>query len=990
MVRAWAYQVGFVAALLGGAAALSAAEPSAPPSAVAAATNQTATADDPQWAFRPIVDPPLPSVAAAAWPGSAVDQFLLARLETQGLSPAEPAKRAALLRRATFDLIGLPPTPDETLDFLADDAPEAFAKRVDRLLASPRYGERWARHWLDAVRYADTDGHEFDPDKPHAWRYRDYVIEALNADVPYDQFVREHLAGDLLPTPRMSADGRSAASPLGTTFWWLGEVQGVPVDPAMAAANLREQQLDAFGRGLLGLTIACARCHEHKFDPISSADYYALCGFLESTQPVQAALETAAQRSHEAARLAQLRQTQTALEAQLAPARIRYARERLPAVRQALLDTAAITDLEVCRRESPGLYPWAAAVIGAENSPQHPLYGWARLRGYSAAEGQFAKRRQALAQRFRQAQERTPAAPLEVFADFETETWPGWTIIGPAFAVSWPHEAERRQAEGLGCASSGAADRLTGKLLSPEFTIEKRFLAYLIAGPDRPQKTCVNLLINGQALPLRQRTGAGDVLAWTTVDVADMRGRTARLEVVDDDATPGGFVAIDHVCFCDEEPAAPQASRGGPALLLLGDDTLQQPADLSTALTELFDKALSDANDTQADDAPLAALRRWLLYSSPLSGEFTRQEAALVEDRTAFEELRRREQALLADWPTAALGLVAADRETGHDAAFQSRGLADAGHVGPPQPRRFLSALSGEKPLVIAAGSGRLELAAAVTSPQNPLLPRAIVNRVWQHHFGRGLVATSDNFGEMGERPTHPELLDHLATRLIESGWSLKSLHRGLLLSSAYQQSSAGAPESRQRDPDNRLLARMSPRRLEAECLRDAMLQLGDRLDGAVGGPSVPMYIEPWMHGRDLPKTRGPLDGAGRRSLYLEVRRNFAAPLLSAFDFPQPQASVGRRQTSLAPVQGLALMNDEQVRRAAEAWAARLLTTEASSRQRIERMYMEGLARRPTAAEVAALERFIDQQGSGRRGLAQAWSRVCLALLNLDEFATAP
>lgn len=948
--------------------------------------------DDPRWAFRPVAAPALPAVQNAPWCHNSIDRFLLAELEAVGLSPAEPAGRGALLRRLTLDLVGLPPTVDELQSFLADETPESLAKAVDRLLANPHYGERWGRHWLDVVRYADTDGHEFDPDKPHAWRYRDYVIEALNADVPYDQFVTEHLAGDLLPQPRLSADGRSAASPLGTTFWWLGEVQGVPVDPAMAAANLREQQLDVFGRAMLGLTVACARCHEHKFDPITSNDYYALCGFLESTRPVQQGLDAGGQQDAVNQRLELARAVRNELAEKLAPLRLESARDRLATLPETLIAAARFDDLETCRRERPDLYPWAAEVAAAEDSPQHPLYAWSRLRNYSADDGQFAKRRQALAERFSQASQREMNSPPHVFASFDDEH-DGWEAVGPALSVRPDrHAANDRLAEGTGCASSDLADALVGRLLSPAFVIEQRYLGYLIAGPARPGKTCVNVLINGQAMPEMQRTGAGPRFTWVTVDVSTMRGREARLEVVDDAPTPGGWVAIDHVVFSDDEPTAPGAYRNQLVRDVLADDALKTPADLANALAALFRNCLTE-QATVSLDAEATALRRWLLSASPLAAVFDIQLPAIAAQQPELRALFDRQATNLTQWPGSTLGLVAADG-VGHDAPFQQRGLADEQHQGPAVPRRFLAALSGEAPLPISQGSGRLELAAAVVSPQNPLLARVMVNRLWQHHFGRGIVATSDNFGELGERPTHPQLLDHLATRLMEADWSLKAIHRQMVLSQAYAQSTQASEEAQNRDPQNRLLAHMTAQRLEAEAVRDAVLFLAERLDTAFAGPSVPMHIEPWMHGRDLPKTRGPLDGAGRRSVYLEIRRNFPAPLLAAFDFPQPQTSVGRRQTSLSPLQPLALMNDALVRELAERWAARLIATEPAPQQRIERIFLEAFCRLPGKAETATMQRYL----TARRNNAAAaqlddlniWTGVCLAVMNADEFIMRP
>jgi len=444
------------------------------------------------WAFEPLSKPSIPDVNDDSWCQTPIDRFVLARLEAAGLSSSPPAEKHTLIRRATYDLIGLPPTPEEVQDFLEDDSPQAFAKVVDRLLASPHYGERWGRHWLDVVRYAETDGHEFDPDKPGAYLYRDYVVDAFNRDLPYDQFIAEQLAGDLLQQPRLSTDKSYRASEVATAFYWLGEIQNVPVDQAAADANVVENQIDVIGKAFLGLTVACARCHDHKFDPIA--------GILYSSQPSDECLDSIQKARRTSAlcqEIADLNQrihrleAKGRLEARL-PQLERMA-DYLLAVRELRLqgiDEPATTDRSSFERiarqygiDVEELIEWQQWLSDVIERKEPIFYPWARL--LDVDPDRFDPTRRALAERLEsrlskaeQASTATSNAESQLYDDFEHDGLREWRAVGPAFRVVSLDElpAVVTGVQGSACVSSMApSGNLTSCSVSPAETISAAF-----------------------------------------------------------------------------------------------------------------------------------------------------------------------------------------------------------------------------------------------------------------------------------------------------------------------------------------------------------------------------------------------------------------------------------------------------------------------------------------------------------------------------------
>jgi hypothetical protein len=866
------------------------------------------------WAFQPVEKPAVPAVEQIDWPRSPIDRFILSKLEAAGLTPAPEADRRTLIRRVTYDLTGLPPRPEDIAAFLQDESPDAYEKVVERLLASPHYGERWARHWLDLVRYAETAGHEFDYEIRMAWPYRDYVIRAFNDDLPYNQFVIEHIAGDLLEEPRLNRVEEINESIIGTAFYWFGQGKHSPVDIRAEQCDTVENQIDVLGKTFLGLTIACARCHDHKFDPISIRDFYALAGSLQSSRMQEAYIDLPEQTEAVVEQLNELKSD---------------ARELL---------TAGTTAHASFSRRPSGRAP-----------NDHPA----------------------------------PHEPI-VFEDFETDSYDDWFVTGHAFGTQPSRGGELllqdnpdRPIQAIvspGMAHSGLiSDKLHGALRSQTFTIDKRFIHYRmhrtagesIGRRDGIKNGQVHLVVDGFQFiknpiygELSIQVAEKDEPVWHRQDLEKWIGHKAYIEIVDDG---DGWIAVDRIVFSDA-PAPPAVSDPG-----------------------------SKQTSTPAADAP----------GSP--GKVDGDDK--VRRRQVAELLVRYRQ-LETQIPTPRIALATVDG-TGQDERLLIRG----NHKKPGEPvaRRFLEVFDDERYPPPQEGSGRLQLARQMIDPSNPLLARVLVNRLWQHHFGTGIVSSVDNFGKLGQPPTHPELLDYLASEFVAGGWSIKQMHRLMVLSSTYRMSSrsdshdpSAAIASRTAtdglnnrastadiDPGNRLLHRMPVRRLEGEAIRDALLSLSGRLDRRLYGPPVMPHLTPFMEGRGRPGKSGPLDGDGRRSVYINVRRNFLTPMFLAFDYPTPLSTMGQRSTSNVPAQALTMMNNDFVIQQAGLWARRVLQEpHATHRDRIVRLYDMAYGRPATDAEQAAALEFLTEQGALYSGTddPRTWADLCHVLVNVKEF----
>jgi hypothetical protein len=1090
------------------------------------------------WAWQPVAEVEPPAVAHADWTKTPIDQFVLAKLEAAELTPADRADKRTLVRRLYLDLLGLPPTPQQIDSYLNDDRPDAYERLVDTLLASPHFGERWGRHWLDLMRFAETYGHEQDYVIHEAWKYRDYVIRAFNDDLPYTQLIKEHVAGDLLPEPRINPETGLNESIVGTGFWYMHQATHGPVDVAQDLADRIDNQIDVMTKAFLGITVACARCHDHKFDAISTADYYALTGFLRSTrqefayrdpngeiakgadaiaairdqgndvmrtwlaenaEPVGTEVTQYLTAAHEAMNgtwteadgpvllrpdvvyedfeSGSYRQWEVTGKAfGFAPAEgtlenqnevsgfkgkslansfnegddakgklvsqpflierkyirfligggnhkgqtefrlrvndeiVRYERGRnretldqrqwdvsefigLRGVLEIIDDrTGAWGHINVDHivfTDSPFLTPlkrpldtvaqasgvdasrltrWIHALEDpALNAPNHPMHAWrAASRGETVNE---------------------PETDAVLYTDFsDTASWEdaGWFASGEAFGPgpaapgTW-FQNDRPDLVPSKTAHSGAIDRkLQGTLRSPTFTIEHDAIHYRAAG----QNARIRLVI-GQ-FQLREFNGLlfEDTLSnvntngeynWTTQvrGIGKFKGQQAYIELIDDG---DGFIALDSIWFSDSDKAP---SLPNPVTIADASDMRTVSETFGSAARESFAKL------AQAEaDAGAGVLAAWLL------------EQNLVDTDKIAAELGPLQQdvAKIADALPQPDRVLAAMDGTPVEAHVFNRGSHK--NPGDETPRRFLSAID-DAVLASDKGSARLALAERLVAPDNPLTARVMANRVWHYIFGRGIVPSVDNFGVLGETPTHPELLDYVATRFVESGWSIKSLIRDYVTTETYRMSSARENITAEaKDPANELLHRMRVKRLESEVIRDAILAAAGALNTEMFGESVPAYLSPFNTNHRRPPASGPEDGERRRTIYLEVRRNFLSPMQLAFDFPLPDSTIGSRTRSNVPAQALIMMNDPFVIDTAKAWAQQLITRENDNADaRIAYMFERALARPPVEQEMAALRQLLEEQAA-EYGLDESailtdvalWTDMGHTLFTLKEF----
>ena len=972
------------------------------------------------WAWQPVGDAPPPAVADEAWPATPVDRFLLAALEEAGLSPAPDAERAALIRRLSFDLRGLPPAPAEIARFTGDASPAAYADLVDRYLASPHFGERWARHWMDLVRYSESHGSEGDPDIPHAWRYRDYLIRAFNRDVPYDQLIREHLAGDLLDAPRLDAEGRTNESMLGPAHFRLVEHGYQPVDPWEDRVKWTDNQVDVASKAFLGLTVSCARCHDHKFDAISQKDYYAFFGTLYGARPTMRAVDAPAV----------LETNRDALAALKADIRGRLAEAWGAAAEGVGAELLAALGPEV--RDTEDGEAGSAAGADAEAT-----VGSAGPGGSDAGEGSVLAAWRALAAvdpadfprawRDFRAHWEAEIAARERFNDEHFE--PRWDLGGPDYAASVGHGTGRPEAPSRpgefaierrgdrllnGIYPGGAYTHLLstkhpGVIQTPRFRIDSDYLSFRVMGGDL---SFVQLIIENYPVPrggiyhLRY-SPKSDEMAWAQWDTEFWKGFTAYVEfATQDDATrfqldPAdarlrhrptrrgdgrSFIGASRIVSHDE-PRTPQETDVPLLALLAAGPAATEPAsreDLAARIGRRAGEALAAWGEDRLSERQAVFLDE-LVRADVLP----RSLEKLVTLREPVAEYRRLERAVPV--PRRAPGVI---DEAAPDHPLLVRGSHK--NLGDVVPRGFLTAVDGRP--YPEPGLVRRHLAEAVAAPDNPLTARVAVNRVWRHLFGYGIVRTVDNFGRLGDPPSHPALLDHLARGFVDDGYSVQRLVRRLVLSRAYRMSSRPAARAAEIDPSNRLLQHANLRRLDAEAIRDAMLSISGRLDPTLYGPSVPVHYAPRRGLTEGDPDNGPVDGDGRRSIYLEIRRNAHNPFLEVFDLPKPATTRGQRDTTNVPAQSLALLNSPFVIGQAAEWGRRLAEGEASSVDvRIRHMFVKALTRPPDEAELARVAEYLDATAAARgvdRSLllydAAVWQDVAHSLFNLKEFLYIP
>ena len=978
------------------------------------------------WSFQPLKMSALPAVQDTQWSAQPIDRFILAALERQGIRPASPASPTTWLRRVHFVITGLPPTPEQIEAFLKDTAPGARERVLDGLLASPHYGERWARHWMDLVRFAETYGHEQDFSIPHAWRYRDYLIRAFNADVPYDQFLKEHIAGDLLHPARHHPSAGFNESAIGTGWWYLHQATHSPVDPYLDEADRIDNQVDVFSKTFLGLTVACARCHDHKFDPISTQDYYSLTAYLRGSRQDMACLDpdgsleprAEALRRQHAGETETLRKALKHVQASGGPRIASY----LGAAGEVLHGTPAPTDLET--RVRPDLvlpspdpvqpqYARPIEVVARERGlntnvlqswmdeltsdavrqPTHPLHSWraALDREHTNAPAPSAK---ALAPEMAQ-ENRSNASIIPGYDPFPAPDFTTWFPSGQAFGPGrvphsiptgdWRLEGGRIEFLAPGSAHSGRlAGGLQGTLRSPTFTLTHSNIHLRLAGRSGQ----VRLIISRYGLrefnallfePTLFDVNTGGRFAWHSIGSGLHRhlGRPAYLELIDNG---DGYIALDRIVL---------SANAKPPVDTPWIPTA--PSDTSVEQAVQLEAAAHHALKTWIDGQPTATSTDWFSWLSARRlvdwGDSASEIARLVDRVTKASE----------SLPPPLRVLAMTDGSAEPTRVFV-RG--DPKSPGTPVSRRAPEVMASASRASVGDGPGRLELANALLADSNPLTHRVIVNRVWAHVFGRGLVSTVDNLGSMGSPPSHPELLDHLALTFRADGSSIKRLIRTLCLTRTFQMSSASEdPVAATRDPENVLLHRMRLRRLEGEIIRDSLLSVAGQLNPVPFGPSVPTYFTPFMGDRVWVKSPGgPMDGERRRSIYQETRRNFLSPWMLTFDLPLPDTTVGQRNRSNVPGQALALMNDPLVQHLAGVWAKESLKHPGlSPRERIEHLFLRGLARPPRSAEVDQMLALLQTQAA-ERGLSgeaarldpAVWADLCHVVFMMKEFIHVP
>ena len=928
------------------------------------------------WAWQPVRPEDPPELRDEDWPLSAVDRFVLAKLEDRGLEPAPPAERHTLLRRLSFALTGLPPSPSEIAEFQADDSPNAVETVLERLLASPHYGERWARHWMDLMRYSESHGSEGDPDIPEAWRYRDYLIRAFNADVPYDQLVREHLAGDLLPEPRYNEELGLNESLLATGHFRMIEHGFQPVDPWEDRVKWTDNQIDVFSKAFQGLTVSCARCHDHKFDAVSQRDYYALFGVFAGARPVQRAVDTPEMlERHYGA----LREAKDAVRDELAALWLEAADELPAALESGGAAIARVLESAACEPDSP-LHPWA---VLAGRSAEQVEAGWKRL----AADWD---RQRSLRERFNREKFQSiwrPAADLA-----------GWERMGTGLQRSPSTAGEfsilpagGRILEGVyapGVHSGLLSRRHDGVLQTPRFTVDTDYVSFRVQGSGF---SFVRLIVENYAVPRggiywQRYSPKRDEPVWAGWDTTYWKGFSAYLEFATmQDSTNFALDPEDAASRPRPEPAGDGRSHFGALAVAFHDEDVK-PKPVETAISYLFGGASpSDAKqlaavygsrlreaveawrDGSATEAQAALLNRFVrdgLLPGSL-GASSRLDR-LVADYRALEEdvpVYRRAPSVL--------------EEGGPDQALLVRG--NHNDRGEPVPRRYLAALGGAS--YDDPRAARLRLAHEVADPGNPLTARVMVNRVWRHLFGRGLVATVDNFGRVGDAPTHPELLDWLADRFVRDGWSVKDLIRRLVLTSTYQLASEPSELALRLDPANELLQHMPVRRLEGEAIRDSLLAVSGRLDARLLGPSVNVYYAFAKGKTKGDRVKGPVDGDGRRSVYQEIRRNAHNPFLEVFDQPKPSSTRGQRDATNVPAQSLTMLNSPLVLAQAELWGSRLARRDGPPSATVREMFLAALGRPPAPVE---MDRSLGYLGDAAD--AGAWTDLAHSIFNLKEF----
>ena len=978
-------------------------------------TSLSATTD--HWSLQPVVDPEIPRLRDSDWPLTDIDRFVLDHMLRQRLQPTATTTRETLLRRVSFDLIGLPPTREAIEAFVNDGAPTAWERVIDRLLASKHYGERWGRHWLDVARYADTTANDGNFVMRYAWRYRNYVIDAFNRDLPFDQFIVEQIAGDRIDPD--ASPSEVLRRHLATGFLMLGPKGLAETDKEQLKMDIVDEQIDVTTRAFLGMSFSCARCHDHKFDPIPTKDYYALAGIFRGVAMLNGqngptsmwhegkiAVRDNSQESGRATLWSQLqshrdkitkllddvddRQTQweTQLRSQLSPPRERIEGLLDPTELSGLLAWYSADSLDLA--EDAAVKVWHNKLdIGGANFNDLALLG----------HGDFAPR-------FRKAGiNGRPAVHFDS----------GKHYLATPSAIDF----------------SGPQSYSVYLLLNPTKTRGTRHQAVLFGDPSQAGAGMIFEIDSADTPFPRLDLATGHSLDAFAGEIQFgapqiWSARYQGQKLVDASVHVSGTVRK----LTTDQRTADHRHGFKPDTLVLGgnvtpDCRLADGPEMDVSELLIFDRALSDAEERQ--------IGAWLQTGYRLPGEYpdllelvlhkpiaqrTESESRylrklfLERNDAAFRELVRQHDAVQNE--IGQIGLNAefisamyAKEDGGRDLKIHRRGNRRT--LGRMAPRQTPSLFPGEPPVAInSKASGRLALARWIASPTNRLTARVLVNRVWQHHFGTGLVVSGDNFGRIGGLPSNPQLLDYLACRFIEDGWSIKSLHKRILLSHVYQQASIADPAATARaveiDPENRLLWKYPRRRLEAEVIRDSLLAASGTLDrDYLGGGELVMQL--YDAGETVDRKLGLVSVANlyqiesfksrRRTIYLPVIRNAQNEIVALFDAADANAVTTRRTESVVATQTSFMLNNPFVTKVSRHFAQRLLSlAEGDDTQRVQHGYWIALGRAATETETADSVAFVRTylRKVAVAGIPEAeaqlhaWKSFCQFLFCLNEF----
>ncbi|MBL8210544.1 MAG: PSD1 domain-containing protein [Bryobacterales bacterium] len=893
------------------------------------------------WAFESPTRPGAPTVSNRTWVRNPIDAFVLAKLDQENLKPSPEADKITLLRRLSLDLTGLPPTPSEVDAFLKDRSAQAYEKQVDRLLKSPHYGERWGRHWLDAARYADSDGFEKDKQR-QVWFYRDWVVNAMNRDLPYNQFLTEQLAGDLLPNP--TQDQIVATGFLRNSM--INEEGGI--DPEQFRMEAMFDRMDAIGKSMLGITIQCAQCHNHKYDPLTQEEYYKLFAYLNNSHESNVVVYTPQEHQKRAEIFGKMREIEADLQ------------HRNPDWKQRMA-------------------AWEASV--RNNQPQ-----WTVIRPevedistggqkyLPQPDGSF------LAQGYAPTKHNpkmTVKSPLEKVTAFRLELLndPNLPLTGPG-----------RSVKGTGALTEFVVEAAPSK--DPTKTVKIKFVRASadVNLPERELEPMYfdkskNRRVTG---PIAYAIDGNEHTAWGT------------------DAGPGRSNVPRKAVFVAETPIS---FEGGTELTIYlhqrhggwnSDDNMNH----NLGRMRL---SVTDAPAPVAD--PLPAAVRDIIMGDPARRTPAQEQAVFSYWRTvAFPDRNAEFEALWQQHPAGSSQLVLNERDAMRPTHLLTRGdfLKPAKQVPPGTPA-FLHPQSASAP------PNRLGLAQWLTDRKAATTARAMVNRVWQAYFGTGIVATSEDLGKQSEPPSHREMLDWLSVEFMDRGWSLKGLHRLIVTSNTYRQSSKVTPELLEKDPYNRLLARGPRFRVEGEIVRDIALAASGLLNPKIGGPAVYppapdfLFQPPTSYGpKNWHEEKG--DNRYRRALYTHRYRSVPYPMLQNFDTPNGDFSCVRRTRSNTPLQALTTLNEPLFLETARALAKKTIAEGgASQSDRINYAFRRCVSRTPSDAERAELQTLLERQtarfkdgqlkttditGGEENPELAGWTVLARVLLNLDETIT--